>query len=208
MKSAIAAALTACAGLAACGPASRGGAGAANVSSNIVSTPATAPPVATGPTPAVAPSPPATSPAQLAALNNQYSDAVLKAPYIDLFPAALTSDRTNLANFTGRLQTVVPIELQGGYYFGTGCASHDCGFPGNNAAYAIDSQTGVAAVVIMITDWSSAPVGPSSGPPPPPPPTTFQVFGAQPNGLPPPLAGWAAQNGMTAANVRAVPPPS
>ena len=136
MKRRVAGVLMACAGLAACGPASRAGGGAANVASTLTTTPvaAQAPPVA-----APAPAPPTVSPAQLAALNNQYSDAVLKPPYIGLFPAALTGDKTNLASFTGRLQTVVPIELQGGFYFGTGCASHDCGFPGNNTAYAIDA---------------------------------------------------------------------
>jgi outer membrane murein-binding lipoprotein Lpp len=143
----------------------------------------------------------------LAILVGKYSDYVLSPAMFDMMPGSLKSVR---ADFSARLNVVSPIDSDGRYYFGSGCAPHECTM--NEAAWTIDKNTGKGAAIIMVAN---------------PPMThdehagemaqaiasgkglramasdeeTFRLYGATMENLPPPLAAWADQQGMTVMNV-------
>ena len=97
---------------------------------------------------------------------------------------------------------MVPIVTNGDVYFGSGCATSDCGQFGNMAAWTINANNGAAIAVVMITaQVAPVPNAPPAGPGPLPVSTSFEVYGATAETLPPPLAQWASINGMTAQNV-------
>jgi hypothetical protein len=138
---------------------------------------------------------------RIAGLDGKYADFVLDPGLIALFPDALVGNKDALAQFGGRLQTVVPIVRSGEVYFGSGCATSDCGQFGNMAAWTIDANSGAAIAVVMITTQvAPAPNAPPAGPGPLPVSTSFEIYGAAADALPPPLAQWASINGMTAQN--------
>jgi len=123
----------------------------------------------------------------LAILTGKYSDYIVSPAMFDLMPASLKAAK---ADFVARLGVVFPIDSDGRYYFGTGCAPHECGT--NEAAWAIDKMTGKGTAVIMkyIPDRP----GMASH-------ENFQLYGTTTDNLPPPLAAWADQQGMTETNV-------
>jgi outer membrane murein-binding lipoprotein Lpp len=123
----------------------------------------------------------------LAILAGKYSDYILSPTMFELMPASLKGAK---ADFSARLGVISPIDSDGRYYFGSGCAPHECTM--NEAAWVIDKITGKSAAVIMkyIPD---TPVIASH--------ENFQLYGATMGNLPPPLASWANQQGMTEMNV-------
>ncbi len=138
---------------------------------------------------------------RISGLDGKYSDFVLDPGLIALFPDALAGDKDALAQFAGRLQTVVPVVRNGDVYFGSGCAPSDCGQFGNMAAWTIDANSGAAIAIVMITaPIPPAPNAPPAGPGPPAVSTSFKLYGGKADSLPQPLAQWASINGMTADN--------
>jgi hypothetical protein len=130
---------------------------------------------------------------ELRDITNKYSDVVTEPHYQAYLPALL---RQNFASFEERLETVVPVEKRNGYYFGTGCKAHECG--SNEAAWAIAEDGESAAAVVLATEENEI-MDPHK---------VFYVYGASPEALPPPLAHWAAEQGMTTMNsVRKMPEP-
>ena len=122
----------------------------------------------------------------LAILVGKYSDYILSPNMFDLMPASLQAAK---ADFVARLNVVSPIDSSGRYYFGSGCAPHECGM--NEAAWVMDKMTGNGEAVIMKyipTDAASAAH------------EDFLLYGGIKDNLPPPLASWAYQQGMTNMN--------
>jgi hypothetical protein len=105
----------------------------------------------------------------------------------DLMPASLKAVKND---FSARLNVVSPIDSDGRYYFGSGCAPHECTM--NEAAWAIDKITGKGAAVIVKYIPDSPGMASHEN---------FQLYGATMENLPPPLAAWADQQGMTVMNV-------
>jgi hypothetical protein len=114
-----------------------------------------------------------------------YSDCVLKPDTFALMPASLQAVKEDFAT---RLSVVFPIvETADGYYFGSGCAAHECGK--NEAAWVINKATGKGAAIIMRYR---------------PGHETFELYGTS---IPAPLADWAVHEGMTEGNRLVVPEP-
>ncbi len=122
----------------------------------------------------------------LATLKGKYSDYILSPAMFDLMPASLKAVKTD---FSARLNVVSPIDSDDRYYFGSGCAPHECGM--NEAAWAIDKMTGKGAAVIVKYIPDSPGMASHEN---------FQLYGATVETLPPPLAAWADQQGMTNMN--------
>ena len=123
----------------------------------------------------------------LATLVGKYSDYVLSPAMFDMMPPSLKAAKGDLI---ARLNVVSPVDSDGSYYFGTGCAPHECGT--NEAAWVIDKTTGKGTAVIM--KYSAARPGMDAE-------ETFSLYGATKDNLPSPLAVWADQHGMTEMNV-------
>jgi outer membrane murein-binding lipoprotein Lpp len=123
----------------------------------------------------------------LANLVGKYSDYVLSPAMFDRMPGSLKAAK---ADFSARLNVVSPIDSDGRYYFGCGCAPHECTM--NEAAWAIDKMTGKGAALIV--KYIPDKPGMTSH-------ENFQLYGATMENLPPPLAAWADQQGMTEMNV-------
>lgn len=123
----------------------------------------------------------------LATLEGKYSDYIMSPAIFDTMPASLKAAK---ADFVARLQVVIPIDSNGRYYFGTGCAPHEC--TTNEAAWVIDKMTGKGTAVIM--KYVPGMPGMASH-------ENFQLYGATRETLPPPLTAWADQHGMTEMNV-------
>jgi outer membrane murein-binding lipoprotein Lpp len=123
----------------------------------------------------------------LATLRGKYSDYILSPAMFDLMPASLRAVKND---FSARLNVVSPIDSDGRYYFGSGCAPHECTM--NEAAWAIDKITGKGAAVIVKYIPDSPGMASHEN---------FQLYGATMENLPPPLAAWADQQGMTVMNV-------
>lgn len=123
----------------------------------------------------------------LATLVGKYSDYILSPAMFKLMPGSLKAVK---ADFSARLNVVSPIDSDGRYYFGSGCAPHECTM--NEAAWAIDKMTGNGAAVIVKYIPDSPGMASHEN---------FQLYGATMETLPPPLAVWADQQGMTEMNV-------
>jgi hypothetical protein len=123
----------------------------------------------------------------LATLTGKYSDYIMSPAMFQMMPASLKEAK---ADFVARLGVVTPIASEGRYYFGTGCAPHECGE--NEVAWAIDKMTGKGAAVIMKNTLARPGMDAE---------TTFSLYGATAENLPTPLAAWADQNGMTGWNM-------
>jgi hypothetical protein len=151
----------------------------------------------------------------LSSLAGKYSDYVITPAIFDFMPASLKAAK---ADFTARLNVVGPIDSDDRYYFGTGCAPHECGM--NEAAWAIDKMTGKGTAVIMkhipdtpgisASDQEAHHAGEvaqflathdAAGMASLASHETFLLFGATMDNLPPPLAAWTDQHGMTEMNV-------
>jgi hypothetical protein len=152
---------------------------------------------------------------ELANLQGKYSDYIINPAMFDMMPSSLKAAKSD---FVARLNVVTPIDSEGRYYFGTGCAPHECTM--NEAAWAIDKMTGKGTAVIMkyvpdlpgvsasdqrahhfgdlaqsiATNDAAAKTSLASH-------ETFLLFGATMDNLPPPLAAWAEQHGLTGMNV-------
>ena len=122
---------------------------------------------------------------KLALLDGKYSDYIVTPTIFALMPASLQSAKADLS---ARLGVIVPIDSDGRYYFGSGCAPHECTM--NEAAWAIDKMTGKGTAVIM--EYSQSGVSAHE---------EFRLFGTTLDALPHPLAVWAGQHGMNEANV-------
>lgn len=113
-----------------------------------------------------------------------YSDVVLKTGiFKDFMPRLL---RPDLTSFKHNLETVVPVDVRDGYWFGTGCRAHECG--SDEAAWAVSEDTGVGYAVIMNSDGKGD--------------KDFKVYidSGDLDGVPAPLQAWALQNGATPVN--------
>jgi hypothetical protein len=143
----------------------------------------------------------------LAILVGKYSDYILNPAIFDLMPASLQAVK---ADFSVRLKVIDLIDSDERYYFGSGCAPHECGI--NEAAWAIDKMTGKGTAVIVIANpaisrderlaqyaealvYGKDPRAIASNE------ETFRLYGATMENLPPPLAAWADKQGMTKMNV-------
>jgi hypothetical protein len=97
-------------------------------------------------------------------------------------------------DFATRLSAVSPIvETEDGYYFGSGCAAHECGE--NEAAWVINKTTGKGAAIIM-RSIPAIPGGTAAH-------ENFELYGT----IPTPLMDWAVEHRMTEGNVREVQEP-
>jgi outer membrane murein-binding lipoprotein Lpp len=123
----------------------------------------------------------------LATLVGKYSDYILSPAMFNMMPGSLKAVK---ADFSARLNVVSPIDSDGRYYFGSGCAPHECTM--NEAAWAIDKMTGKGTAVIVKHIPGSPGMASHE---------SFQLYGATMENLPPPLAAWADQQGMTVMNV-------
>ncbi len=123
----------------------------------------------------------------LATLTDKYSDYILSPAMFNFMPGSLKAVK---ADFSSRLNVVSPVDSSGNYYFGSGCAPHECTM--NEAAWAIDKMTGNGAAVIVKYIPDSPGMASHEN---------FQLYGATMETLPPPLAAWADQQGMTEMNV-------
>jgi hypothetical protein len=113
-----------------------------------------------------------------------YSDCILKPDAFALMPESL---KTVKEDFATRLSVVHAIvETEGGYYFGSGCAAHECGL--NEAAWVINRTTGKSAAIIMRYVPANSAMAAHEN---------FELYGT----IPTPLADWAVQHGMTEDNV-------
>jgi hypothetical protein len=113
-----------------------------------------------------------------------YSNCVLNGDTFALMPASLKAVKEDFAT---RLSVVSPIvETEDGYYFGSGCAAHECRV--NEAAWVINKTTGKSAAIIMRYIPANAAM---------PAHENFELYGT----IPAPLEGWAVERGMTAGNV-------
>jgi len=130
------------------------------------------------------------------AVNNQkaktaegkYSDvAVSNGIVFSCFPKTLQKDK---ARFAKRLEVVVPVKRDGDFWFGSGCTAHECG--DEEAAWAIDGDKAKGYAIIL---YSTSRVGKS-----------FQIYGGEPNELPPPLLSWALERGMNDFNSAVIRP--
>jgi hypothetical protein len=121
-----------------------------------------------------------------------YSDYVLKPSIFELMPESLKAHK---GDFAARLETIMPIEMHEGYYFGYGCKAHECG--SNEAAWVINKATGESAAIIM-RYVPAIPGGIEAH-------ENFELYGVTLDELPKPLADWALQNGMTLGNTVEVP---
>jgi hypothetical protein len=156
----------------------------------------------------------------LANLEGKYSDYILNPAMFDRMPASLAK-----ADFVARLSVVALIKSDDHYYFGSGCAQHECGM--NETAWVIDKTTGKGAALIMkykpddpglseadqraqhtaevahslVTQDATEAKALASH-------NYFQLYGAALDNLPPPLAAWADQHGMTKMNVGSDVPPA
>jgi hypothetical protein len=119
-----------------------------------------------------------------------YSDCVLESETFDYMPASLKAAKEDFAT---RLSVVSPIvETEDGYYFGSGCAAHECGV--NEAAWVINKTTGKSAAIIMRYRPTIPGAMTAS--------ETFELYGTiHSDGIPTPLADWAVEHGMTEGNV-------
>jgi hypothetical protein len=90
---------------------------------------------------------------KLKVVENQSSDIAASNDVVfSSFPAVLKKHREAFAE---RLQVVRRVESRGVYWFGSGCMAHDCG--SNEAAWAINRDTGKGVAVIMIARPGNAP---------------------------------------------------
>lgn len=117
---------------------------------------------------------------RLSTLDRAYSDAILEPRYFTMMPPELQKNRDAFAE---RLQTIVPIEKIGPYYFGSGIKARSGG--SDEAAWAINSTNGQGFAVVMITGKFGV---------------SYSVYGAEPLKLPKPLLDWAVENGMNRSN--------
>ena len=83
----------------------------------------------------------------LATLDGKYSDYILSPALFNMMPGSLKAVK---ADFSTRLKVVSPIDSDGRYYFGSGCAPHECTM--NEAAWTIDKNTGKGAAIIMVAN--------------------------------------------------------
>jgi hypothetical protein len=123
----------------------------------------------------------------LATLNGKYPNYIIKSDIFEMMPASL---RAAKADFAARLETVVPIESDERYFFGSGCKAHEC--TENEAAWVIDRTTGKGTAVIMKEEPANVAM---------PAHLDFHVYGTISGEIPRPLLEWAEQNGMTKMNV-------
>jgi hypothetical protein len=125
----------------------------------------------------------------------KYSDYVLNQAVFDYMPASLKAVKEDFAT---RLSVVTPIvETEDGYYFGKGCAAHECGE--NEAAWVINKTTGKSAAIIMRYVPARPEIAAHEN---------FELYRtAGLDSIPTPLTDWAVQHGMTEGNVREVPEP-
>jgi hypothetical protein len=115
-----------------------------------------------------------------------YSDEVLTPEVFNFMPESLKAAKEDFAT---RLSFVVPIvETEDGFFFGTGCAAHECGQ--NETAWVINKTTHKSAAIIMKYIPASSTMAAYEN---------FELYGTA-DGIPTPLAAWAVQQGMTEGN--------
>ncbi len=123
---------------------------------------------------------------RISTLGGAYSDKILEAEFSRYFPPSLTH---NLDEFRGRMETIVPVEDVGDYYFGSGGKAHS--FGSDEAAWAIEKKTGKLCAVTMVYSEASKFL---------PEYISFHTFGCSVKNLPAPLMGWAADHQMDISN--------
>jgi hypothetical protein len=123
----------------------------------------------------------------LAPMTGKYSDYIVTPAILELMPASLQADKAKLM---ARLEVIVPIDSNDGYYFGPGCKAHECTM--NEVAWTIGKTTGEGAAVIM--EYVPERPGMSAY-------ELFHLYGTTIDHLPQPLAAWSNERGMTEANV-------
>jgi len=126
------------------------------------------------------------TPNAMARMAGEPSAVVFTPGVFARFPEPL---RQAKVDFSERLATGAPVRALQGWYFGAGCSARGCGE--DEAAWVLDAGGRSAAAVIMFARVDPGMSGVHE---------RFLVFGATAPALPAPLAAWARERGLTAAN--------
>lgn len=112
-----------------------------------------------------------------------YSDKIFKSDFRRIYPKSLAS---KISRFKANMDTIVPIEVNGDGYLGSGCRAHECG--SHEAAWHVSKDGSRMIVIIMDRNKNFPDL------------VSYEIYGSSYKNLPQSLLEWGGNAGMTEFN--------